>query len=87
MLGVGEAQERPMSPEPKAPLDRQEVHDPAVELAIHANLEGLQVQVRALANAIDHLCRAVESVAPEDTAATGLAASLEEARLALGEIW
>jgi hypothetical protein len=76
-----------MSPEPKTPLDRQDLTDPSVELAVHANLEGLQVQVRALATAVDHLCRAVESVAPEGTASSELAGSLEEARLALGEIW
>jgi hypothetical protein len=79
-------EERPMSPQPKAPLDRQDPTDPSSELTVHANIEGLQVQVRALATAIDHLCRAVEAVAPE-AEPSELDRSVEEARLALGEIW
>jgi hypothetical protein len=76
-----------MTPDPTSPLDRQDLTDPTVELAVHANIEGLQVQVRALASAIDHLCRAVESAAPEAAARSEVAGALEEARLALGEIW
>jgi hypothetical protein len=56
-----------------------------MELELHTSVEGLQVQVRALGAAIDHLCRALEAsgveASPEATAA------IEDARLALGEIW
>jgi hypothetical protein len=74
-----------MTPEQKPSATHQELSDPTVELALHANIEGLQVQVRALATAIDHLCRAVETMAYD--VPSEVATSLEDARLALGEIW
>lgn len=57
-----------------------------VELELHTSIEGLQVQVRALGAAIDHLCHALEAT-PGAVASTEVAVALEDARLALGEIW
>lgn len=51
---------------------------PATETELHARVEGLQVQIRALATAIDHLCRAVEATNPE---------AVEDARQSLGKVW
>jgi hypothetical protein len=56
-----------------------------LEVELHTDVEGLQVQVRALGAAVDHLCRALAaSPAAEQEE---VAAALEDARLALGEVW
>ena len=60
---------------------------PATELELHTNVEALQVQVRALATAIDHLCRALEASASDPPLPPEAAGALEEARWSLGEIW
>ena len=57
-----------------------------LELELHHCVEGLQVQVRALGMAVDHLCRALDAL-PETAASTEASTALEDARLALGEIW
>jgi tetrahydromethanopterin S-methyltransferase subunit B len=59
---------------------------PPTETELHVLLESLQVQVRALATAIDHLCRAVEASTPDLDTSPGVAAALDEARWALREI-
>jgi hypothetical protein len=61
---------------------------PAAETELHASVEGLQVQVRALASAIDHLCRAVEAAAPDASPPSPeVSSAIENARQSLGEIW
>ncbi len=56
-----------------------------LEHELHTCVEGLQVQVRALGTAVDHLCRAVAAspAAEQEEVAT----ALEDARFALGEVW
>jgi hypothetical protein len=60
---------------------------PAAETELHASVEGLQVQVRALATAIDHLCRAVEAAAPDAARSPEMSSAIEDARESLGKIW
>jgi hypothetical protein len=60
---------------------------PAAETELHASIEGLQVQVRALATAIEHLCRAVEAAAPDAPRSPELSDAVENARESLGKIW
>lgn len=57
-----------------------------LELELHHCVEGLQVQVRAVGTAVDHLCRALDAL-PETASSDEVSAALEDARLALGEIW
>lgn len=57
-----------------------------LEFELHQCVEGLQVQVRALGAALDHLCHALEAL-PATAANEAVATSIEDARLALGEIW
>jgi hypothetical protein len=59
----------------------------ATETQLHASIEGLQVQVRALATAIDHLCRAVEAANPDVPPSPQVSNAIENARHALGRIW
>jgi hypothetical protein len=58
-----------------------------VERELHARIEGLQVQVRALGSAVDHLCRALDAATSEPPVSSEAAVALEEARLTLGRIW
>jgi hypothetical protein len=58
-----------------------------VQRELHASIEGLQVQVRALGSAVDHLCRALDAATSELPVSSEAAAALEEARLTLGRIW
>ncbi len=57
------------------------------EFELHTGIESLQVQVRALGAAVDHLCRALEVAVPELQRSPEAAAALEDARLSLGEVW
>jgi hypothetical protein len=60
---------------------------PATETELHASVEGLQVQIRALATAIDHLCRAVEAATPDASPSPEMSSAIENARQSLGKIW
>lgn len=62
-------------------------HESQVELELHTSVEGLQVQVRALATAIDHLCRSIEAMGKGPATSSEVTTGVEEARLALGEVW
>lgn len=59
----------------------------AVEAQLHANVEALQAEVRALAGAVDHLRRALELAVAGHDDEERLTALLEEVRWTLGEIW
>ena len=76
-----------MSPKPRASGAASDPLAPASELELHTNVEALQVQVRALATAIDHLCRALEASTSDPPQSSEAAGALEEARWSLGEIW
>jgi hypothetical protein len=69
------------SPSPSTP------EPTATELELRASIEGLQVQVRALAGALDQLCRVVELELPGIATSPEAAKALEDARWSLGEIW
>lgn len=58
-----------------------------LELQLHADREGLIVQVRALATAIDHLAAAIELHEVEETSTDVVRDHVEQARLALASIW
>jgi hypothetical protein len=75
-----------MTPNPRASGTASDPRAPASELELHTNVEALQVQVRALATAIDHLCRALEASATDPPLSPEAAGAVEEARWALGEI-
>ena len=74
-----------MTPDPTPPGAHASAPPTGPELGLHTSIESLQVQVRALGNAVDQLCRALEEAAPplSDEAA----AALEDERLCLGEVW
>jgi hypothetical protein len=76
-----------MNPTPSGSGAASDPLAPASELELHTSVEALQVQVRALATAIDHLCRALEASASEPPLPPEAAGALEEARWSLGEIW
>lgn len=61
--------------------------DIVMELELHASVEGLQVQVRALATAVDHLCRALEATTADLATSSEVAKAIGEARWALRETW
>ena len=55
------------------------VRPPAIETGLHASVGGLQGQVRALATALEHLCRAVEAAAPDAPRSPQLSGAVEHA--------
>lgn len=66
------------------------VRDEAVERLEHqhhTDVEGLVVQVRALAIAIEQLADAVEAIEVDAPAASAVRDHLEQARLAMKPIW
>ena len=76
-----------MTPDPKPTGRHAEAPPTEVEMQLHADIESLQVQVRALGSAIDHLCRALEVAVPGLQSSSEAATALEDARLCLGEVW
>lgn len=76
-----------MTPAPRQSGRPAEVPSTEVELQLHTDIESLQVQVRALGSAVDHLCRALEEAVPELHRSPEAATALEDARLRLGEVW
>jgi hypothetical protein len=76
-----------MTPKPRPTGASTSPLESAGELELHTSVEALQVQVRALATAIDHLCRALEASTADPPLPPEASEALEEARWSLGEIW
>jgi hypothetical protein len=76
-----------MTPDPKPTGTYAGAPPTDAELELHTGIESLQVQVRALGAAVDHLCRALEVAVPELQRSPEAATALEDARLCLGEVW
>ncbi len=76
-----------MIPDPKLTGRHAEAPPTEVELQLHTDITSLQVQVRALGSAIDHLCRALDAAVPDLQNSPEAATAFEDARLCLGEVW
>jgi hypothetical protein len=76
-----------MTPDLKPTGAHAEAPPTEVQLQLHTDIESLQVQVRALGSAVNHLCRALEVAVPELQGSSEAATALEDARLCLGEVW
>jgi hypothetical protein len=76
-----------MTPVPKPTVTHTDAPPTEVELQLHTDIASLRVQVRALGNSVDHLCRALEVAVPGLQSSPEAATALEDARLCLGEVW
>jgi hypothetical protein len=76
-----------MTAKPRPTVAHAEPLVTEMELELHASVEGLQVQVRALATAVDHLCRALEATTADLATSSEVARAVEEARWSLRETW